>query len=326
MILNSLQDMCKTWPLFDAQSVRDMIDQQFEAGPANCHTSPTRWAILNTLLAMATQWKTANPLAKDVFPISWAYLKNAYAVVPELSLQPTNIQACRALLAVVLFLRLSADSLTATIHLSTVTTMAKAFGLCCEDPIELEQRRRLFWLTHILNNQAAMRYGSSPTYNDSQTEVELPNQNSLMGDINSATDTLRPMAELSFIQTRAHTLLRSIRSPSGGSEELTASLAKIDISLCKWRTGLPKDLQCPKSGELAVTDLDPAAILLHFDFHATRWAMYSGVRSLEKGPLPERPCAAHSSRCWLSQASKSSARETLVLFENVPTQPFAWFW
>ncbi|KAK6845387.1 hypothetical protein PG995_015497 [Apiospora arundinis] len=333
MILNSFQDMCRAWPLFDHHSIRDMIDEQYNTGPADCHANSTRWAILNALLAMATQWKAANPLAKDVFPISWTYLKNAYAVIPELNLQATNLQVCQAIIIIVLFMRLTADARTATVLLSTATTMTNILGLCCEDrhllldSVESEQRQRTFWLTHILNNQAAMRYGLSPVYDDCQTGVGLPN------DLGSATTgTMRHMAELSLIQTRAHTLMRSMRSSHGDPDELATGLVKIDLALYRWRRGLPADLQCPPvNGNLTAVGLDLGAVLLHLDFYATRWAMHSSVHSLGKGSgvggaLPKRASNSNLGASWLARASVDGAREVLILFRNVPAPPFAWFW
>ncbi|KAK8094249.1 hypothetical protein PG997_000934 [Apiospora hydei] len=295
MVLHSLHSMCKAWPLFDARYVRDMIDGQFDAEPGDCHTNPARWATINTLLAMATQWKAANPLAKDVFPISWTYLKNAYSVVPELNLQATNIQACEALLIIVFFMRLTADTRTSVILLSVVITMANLLGLYCKDPClttdsrELEQRNRIFWMIHILNTQVALRHGLPPVYNECQTDVELPSHGSDQSGANEPVNTniLRHMAELSIIQTRAHTLSQSARLSQREPAELSKSLAELEASLCTWRARLPTELKCPLNSEQAVADLDPGAMQLHFEFYATRWAMQSG---------------------------------------NVPTQPFAWFW
>ncbi|KAK7948519.1 uncharacterized protein PG986_009405 [Apiospora aurea] len=339
MVLHSLHIMCRAWPLFNAQYVRAMIDGQFDAGPGDCHTNPARWATINTLLAMATQWKAANPLAKDVFPISWTYLKNAYSVVPELNLQSTNIQACEALLIMVLFMRRTADTRTSVILLSVVTTMANFLGLQCKGPCltadsrDSEQRNRIFWMIRILNNQVAVRHGLPPVYNEDQTEVHLPGYGSDQSGVNEPVNTtiLRHMAELSIIQTRAHTLSRSLRLSQREPTKLSESLTELEFSLCTWRAGLPTELKCPLNSEQAVADLDPGPMQLHFEFYATRWAMHSGLRWTEKGlgtqgTSPECPSAANLGSSWLSHASIDSAREALLLFNNVPTQPFAWFW
>ncbi|KAK8038939.1 fungal-specific transcription factor domain-containing protein [Apiospora rasikravindrae] len=295
MVFNSLQSMCKAWPLFKEQSVRDMIDEQFNVGPEDCHANPARWATINTLLAMATQWKAANPLAKDVFPISWTYLKNAYSVVPELNLQATSIQACEALLIMVLVMRLTADARSSAILLSVVTTMANVLGLGCKDSClaadsrDMDQHNRMFWMIRILNTQAAMRHGLPPILSEGKTEVELPNHERDQSVANKPVNTniLRHMAELSIIQNRAYTLLRPARSLQRESAELAKNLSKLDTSLCTWNARLPAELQCPLDCEQTVADLDPGAMLLHFEFYATRWAMYSG---------------------------------------NAPVQPFAWLW
>ncbi|KAF5642292.1 transcriptional activator Mut3p [Fusarium tjaetaba] len=283
-ISNSLADVYEAQALFSSDDVLKVINDQYSAGPSNCHANPTRWATLNALIATGIHWKADNKAIKEMFPVSWSYFKNAFAIFPEIVMNGGGIDECQAMIAMALFMRGTADSRALTALLSAAAHAGHCIGLGLEgldgsnDLIGEERRKRSFWTLYVLRCNASLNL-NLPAPSD-EVSVELPSQG-LITDDSSSIHLLRSMSTLAQIQSRISRCCRPGSSLSKSSDEMIQALAEIDTDLESWRTGLPTEVQA--RGLIQVDNL--GIIQLHFAYYASTWKIYAAIGKLYDVPL-----------------------------------------
>ncbi|KAF5531627.1 transcriptional activator Mut3p [Fusarium phyllophilum] len=121
--------MYEVQALFSPDDVLKLVNDQYSAGSSNCHANPTRWATLNALIAAGIHWKADNKAIEQLFPVSWAYFKNAFAIFPEIVMSGDGIDSCKAMIAMALFMRGTADARAFTSLLSVAAHASHCIGL-----------------------------------------------------------------------------------------------------------------------------------------------------------------------------------------------------
>ncbi|KAG7420184.1 Oxidoreductase BOA1 [Fusarium oxysporum f. sp. rapae] len=176
-ISSALEDMYQVQSLFSTDDVLKLFIDQYSAGSSNCHANPTRWATLNALIATGIQWKAENKAIEELFPISWAYFKNAFAIFPEILMNGDGVDSCQAMIAMALFMRGTADARASTALLSAAAHAIHCIGLNLEDLygssdlIDIERRRRSFWTIYVLRCNASLNF-DLPAPSDEHTSTE----------------------------------------------------------------------------------------------------------------------------------------------------------
>jgi hypothetical protein len=321
-VFNAVEEMYQVQPLFSIDEVSKLVEDQYVAGLTNCHDNPNRWATLNALIAMSIHWKADNRAIQELFPISWSHFKNAYAIFPELVMKAPSIESCQAILVMALFMQGTADAVAFTSLLSAATHATQCIGLHLEDEnspsasLNMEKRRRTFWLIHVLQCNAAFNFElSAPS---GEIDVNFPGQESLIGG-STSTDLLRHMSALSLIQSRIIRVLRPGSRLWKNHNEMCQVLADIDHDLVSWQAGLPSEFQSTFMSHVA----NPGVAELHFTYYASTWrihAAYSRLESIQKLPAP-------TSSLWvLSPTPADSARATISLIKSLSSQPLAILW
>ncbi|KAI1036730.1 hypothetical protein LB503_003433 [Fusarium chuoi] len=130
----ALEDMYEAESLFSTDNLLKLLNDQYSAGLSNCHANPTRWATMNALIATDIHWKADNKAIKELFPMSWAYFKNSFAIFPEIVMNGNGIDSCQAMIAMALFMRGTADARAFTALLSAAAHAIQCNGLHLEDP------------------------------------------------------------------------------------------------------------------------------------------------------------------------------------------------
>ena len=80
-----------------------LLEAQYVNSPLSPVGNPARWALVNTIIALAVRFKTAPGSQGAIADITRAFYQNATRVVPELILQESNLLSVQALLAMSLF-------------------------------------------------------------------------------------------------------------------------------------------------------------------------------------------------------------------------------
>ncbi|KAH7173042.1 hypothetical protein DER46DRAFT_572033 [Fusarium sp. MPI-SDFR-AT-0072] len=283
-ISSALEDMYQVQSLFSTDDVLKLFIDQYSAGSSNCHANPTRWATLNALIATGIQWKAENKAIEELFPISWAYFKNAFAIFPEILMNGDGVDSCQAMIAMALFMRGTADARASTALLSAAAHAIHCIGLNLEDLygssdlIDIERRRRSFWTIYVLRCNASLNF-DLPAPSD-EVSVELPSQG-LAIDTSSSTHLLRHMSTLALIQSRISRCFCPGSSLSKSIDKMIQDIAELDNDLESWRTGLPTEVQ-----PTALAQVDNLGIIqLHFAYYASTWKIYTAIGKLYNVPL-----------------------------------------
>jgi hypothetical protein len=148
-----------------------------------------------------------------------------------------------------------------------------SFGL---NPIEVEQRRRIFWILYVLDKDMALRSGRPPCINDDDCNVELPDEDPLdgVGDVplfksSGRFNLFRSMVKFSIIQSKVYMQLYSARAAKQSDGELLNTIGELDKELEEWKDSVPAEFG--PDNELLFEGRQSAKVmhivLLHFAYY-----------------------------------------------------------
>ncbi|KAK9416398.1 putative Transcription factor domain-containing protein [Seiridium unicorne] len=80
-----------------------LLDAQFADSSIDPGSDPARWALVNSVTALALRFKTAPGSEADMSVISSAFYQNATIVIPDLILQTPNLMSMQALVSIAMF-------------------------------------------------------------------------------------------------------------------------------------------------------------------------------------------------------------------------------
>ncbi|KAH6967406.1 hypothetical protein EDB82DRAFT_518471 [Fusarium venenatum] len=321
-ISHTLEDLYHVRPLFNTNELLELVDEQYAAGRSDCHDDPTRWATLNTLIAICIQWKADNRAIKELFPLSWAYFKNAYAIFPELMIKGASIGSCRAMLIMALFIKGTADAMAFTGLLSAAAHAAQCIGPHLQDvhaPGEItnvEKYRRMFWLIHVLRCDASMKYDLPSTFGEAG--VDLPYQETMIG-AGTSPNLLKHMSTLSLIQSRISRHLHPASALWNNHGEMHRVLVKLDNDLAIWLSRLPSEFRPTAASRMVV----PGVAEINFAYYAATWRIHTASNSLQGSQ--DSPTSGSSLRL-VSPTPIEGARAIISLLQRVSPQPLVVLW
>jgi hypothetical protein len=85
-------------PIFDLSTLHRLNAEQQAVSSTQPAGNPARWAILSTWMAMSMRFRTAQGSEDEFNDFIKSYYRNAVLVLPDLILQPANIETIQALL------------------------------------------------------------------------------------------------------------------------------------------------------------------------------------------------------------------------------------
>ena len=160
-------------PLFHEPTFMHLVDRQYSQNP---YESSGWWASLNVALAIAHRLRVmSNLVPQEEDEKGWAYLKNALAVQSELTIKNTDLMSVQALLGMVrstelrmvysvnrmqaLFLLGTPNPQPSFFLVAAAIRLAHSIGLHKRgsgfnlNPVENEQRKRVFWIAYMLDKE-----------------------------------------------------------------------------------------------------------------------------------------------------------------------------
>ncbi|KEY71908.1 hypothetical protein S7711_09114 [Stachybotrys chartarum IBT 7711] len=335
-----LEDVSKFWPLLDAKLLLVMMHEQNIAGLDNYYQDPPRWATVNAFLALGIQWKAASNAIGDLFPVSWAYFKNAFSIFSQLIVQGKDLRACLAVLLMALFMHGTGDMRAASSLIAAAAHLLQVVGLYRRDCNldmgfeEAEENRRVFWMIHIISNDIALKSGLPAPSSDDHIGIELPTQAPPNDMTLPGTNLLRFMAQLSIIQSKVLKELYAAKPSRQSLDVYLSNVARLDHQLEDWKTALPPELQ-PMS-DIALSDpaLEPSITHLHLAYYATAWKLRNATphRERELGlndELMQDASLRHEllNIQWLSPSPLNGARASVLLALHATSlPPFPQLW
>lgn len=333
------------FPLFHEPTFMHLVDKHYSLDP---YEGSGWWASLNVALAIAHRLRVmSNVVGQEEDEHAWGYLKNAMAVFTELTMRNTDLLSVQALLGMALFLQGTPNPQPAFFLVAAAIRLAHSIGLHKRgsgfnlNPVENEQRKRVFWIAYLLDKDICLRSGRPPAQDDDDMNVELPSEDppDNVGNIPLAKESdgkrtmnlFRLMCTFAEIQSRVYKQLYSVKASRQSDGELLNTIGELDAQLEEWKDSIPVDFRPEHEINAAHTPLILHVVVLHFAYYNClttihRMSVHHGywtsrlsdfaIQGLNARPL--------NPRVFMSAAlCVNAARTSIGLIRYIPQGDFA---
>ncbi|KAL3474168.1 fungal-specific transcription factor domain-containing protein [Aspergillus californicus] len=333
------------FPLFHEPTFMHLVEKQYSRDP---YEGSGWWASINVVLAISHRLRVmSNLVPHEEDKKAWLYLKNAMGVLTELTMRNTDLLSVQALLGMSLFLQGTPNPqpsfflVAAAIRLSHSIGLHKrgsGFGL---NPVEAEQRKRVFWIAYMLDKDICLRSGRPPVQDDDDMNVELPSEdppdnigNVPLSDGKGRFNMFRILCQFSIIESKVYKRLYSARASRQSDGELLNTIGDLDRELEEWKDSIPTDFRPENEIKASHTPLILHVVVLHFAYYNClttihRMSVHHGywtsrlsnyaIQGLNARPL--------NPRVFLSAVlCVTAARASINLIKYIPQGDFACVW
>ncbi|KAH9206117.1 fungal-specific transcription factor domain-containing protein [Leptodontidium sp. 2 PMI_412] len=317
LIQETFSSFNSAFPIFDAATFQKSFELSYEDKD---HDNPAWRACLNVVFAFSHRFramKTGNIIEEDVH--ACGYLRNALALVGELSMLTNELMAVQALLGMAILLQGTPNPEPGPILISMAVRIAqgmKLHRLGQQHGItaaEMEQRKCVFWLLYIYDKDISIRTQNPPAQDDDDMDIDLPIETiDLHHDRINEVNFYNNHIGLSIIQGQIYKQLSSIRARKSSEIDRLRKAKEMVTMLEAWKQSIP----CMLLVENFNTSHEPPSffILLHSVilkftyFHALDTVRHQGhTDDLDTLCLVE-------------------ARESMQLLQLLPQGDFAYVW
>ncbi|KAL6237640.1 hypothetical protein BDW75DRAFT_203236 [Aspergillus navahoensis] len=333
------------FPLFHEPTFMHLVEKQYSRDP---YEGSGWWASINVVLAISHRLRVmSNLVPQEEDKKAWLYLKNAMGVLTELTMRNTDLLSVQALLGMSLFLQGTPNPqpsfflVAAAIRLSHSIGLHKrgsGFGL---NPVEAEQRKRVFWIAYTLDKDICLRSGRPPVQDDDDMNVELPSEdppdnigNVPLFDGKGKFNMFRAFCEFSIIESKVYKRLYSATASKQSDGALLNTIGELDRELEEWKDSIPIDFRPEHEIKATHGPLILHVVVLHFAYYNClttihRMSVHHGywtsrlsnyaIQGLNARPL--------NPRVFLSAVlCVTAARASINLIKYIPQGDFACVW
>ncbi|KAH8767955.1 fungal-specific transcription factor domain-containing protein [Hyaloscypha sp. PMI_1271] len=333
------------FPLFHQPTFMHLVDRQYSRDP---YEGSGWWASLNVTLAIAHRLRVmSNLVPKDEDEKAWGYLKNAIGVFTELTLRNTDLLSVQALLGMAMFLQGTPNPQPSFFLVAAALRSSHSIGLHKKgsgfnlNPVEIEQRKRVFWIAYMLDKDICLRSGRPPAQDDDDMNVELPSAdpednigNIPLADGKGKVNLFRLMCEFATIESKVYKQLYSTKASKQSDGELLNTIGELDHLLEEWKDSIPVDFRPEHEIKASHTPLILHIVVLHFSYYNClttihRMSVHHGywtsrlsnyaIQGLNARPLNPRVFSS-------AALCVSAARASIHLIKYVPQGDFQCVW
>ncbi|KAI5461332.1 fungal-specific transcription factor domain-containing protein [Mariannaea sp. PMI_226] len=333
------------FPLFHQPTFMHLVEMHYSSEP---YHGSGWWASLNVALAIAHRLRVmSNLVPQEEDEKAWAYLKNAMGVFPELVMRNTDLLSVQALLGMALFMQGTPNPQPSFLLISAAMRLAHSIGLHKRgtgfnlNPIEIEQRKRVFWIAYMLDKDLCLRSGRPPAQDDDDMNVELPEAdpadnigNIPLADGKGKMNLFRVMCEVAIIESEVYKRLYSVQASKQSDGDLLNTIGELDQKLEAWKDSIPIDFRPEHDIKASHTPLILHVVMVHFTYYNClttihRMSIHHGywtsrlsnyaIQGLNSKPLNPRVFSS-------AVICTSAARASINLLRYVPQGDFACVW
>jgi hypothetical protein len=333
------------FPLFHEPTFMHLVDMQYSLTP---YEGSGWWASINVALAIAHRLRVmSNLVPQEEDQKAWLYLKNAMGVLTELTMRNTDLLSVQALLGMSMFLQGTPNPqpsfflVAAAIRLSHSIGLHKRGSGFSLNPVEVEQRKRVFWIGYMLDKDICLRSGRPPVQDDDDMNVELPSEdppdnigNIPLADGKGKTNLFRLMCTFAIISSKVYKQLYSTSATKQTDGELLNTIGELDKELEDWKDGIPIDFRPEHEIKASHTPLILHIVVLHFAYYNClttihRMSVHHGywtsrlsnyaIQGLNARPLNPRVFSS-------ATLCVAAARASIHLIKYIPQGDFACVW
>jgi hypothetical protein len=333
------------FPLFHQPTFMRLVDKQYSREP---HEGSGWWASLNVAMAIAHRLRVMSHLVpQEEDQKAWGYLKNALAVQTELTMRNTDLWSIQALLGMAMFMQgtpnpqPSFSLVAAAIRLSHNIGLHKRGSSFNLNPVEVEQRKRVFWIGYLLDKDICLRSGRPPAQDDDDMNVELPSAdpddnigNIPLADGKGKMNLFRLMSEFATIESKVYRRLYSVKASKQSDGELLNAIGELDEELETWKDNIPIDFRPEHEIKASHTPLMLHIVVLHFAYYNClttihRMSIHHGywTSRLSNYAIQGKNAQLLNPRIYSSAVlCVSAARASINLIKYMPHGDFACVW
>ncbi|KAF7543926.1 hypothetical protein G7Z17_g10352 [Cylindrodendrum hubeiense] len=347
--LSLLQDFFENFncifPLFHQPTFMHLVERQYSTDP---YHGSGWWASLNVALAIAHRLRVmSNLVPQDEDDKAWDHLKNAMGVFPELMMRNTDLLSVQALLGMALFMQGTPNPQPSFLLISAAMRLAHTIGLHKRgtgfnlNPIEIEQRKRVFWIAYMLDKDLCLRSGRPPAQDDDDMNVELPEADPVdnignipLADGKGKMNLFRVMCEVATIESEVYKRLYSVSATKQSDGDLLNTIGELDQKLEDWKDSIPVDFRPEHEIKASHTPLILHVVMVHLTYYNClttihRMSIHHGywtsrlsnyaIQGLNSKPLNPRVFSS-------ATICTNAARASVSLLKYVPQGDFACVW
>ncbi|KAJ9139488.1 Fungal specific transcription factor domain-containing protein [Pleurostoma richardsiae] len=333
------------FPLFHQPTFMHLVERQYSKDP---YQGSGWWASLNVALSFAHRLRVmSNLVPKEEDDKAWGYMKNAMAVFTELTMRNTDLLSVQALLGMALFMQGTPNPQPSSLLIGTAIRLSHSIGLHKRgtgfnlNPIEIEQRKRVFWIAYMLDKDLCLRSGRPFAQDDDDMNVELPDAdpednigNIPLADGKGKMNLFRVMCEFAVIEGKVAKQLYSTTAVKQSDGELLQTIGELDQELEEWKDMIPIDFRPEHEIQASHTPLILHVVMLHLSYYNClttihRMSIHHGywtsrlanfaLQGLNSKPL--------NPRVFNSAAlCTSAARASISLLKYIPQGDFSVVW
>lgn len=333
------------FPLFHRPTFMHLVERQYSDNP---YQGSGWWASLNIALAIAHRLRVmSNLVPQEEDEKSWAYLKNAMGVFSELIMRNNDLLSVQALLGMAAFMQGTPNPQPSTLLIATAIRLSHSIGLHKKgtnfnlNPIEIEQRKRVFWIAYILDKDLCIRSGRPPAQDDEDMNVELPSAepedgigNIPLAEGKGKMNLFRVMCEFACIESQVYKRLYSTQATKQSPGELLNTIGELDKELEDWKDKIPIDFRPEHEIKASHTPLILHVVMLHFAYYNClttihRMSVHHGywtsrlsnyaIQGLNSRPLNPRIFSS-------AALCTAAARASISLLKYIPQGDFSCVW
>ncbi|KAL9053645.1 MAG: hypothetical protein Q9206_003857 [Seirophora lacunosa] len=333
------------FPLFHEPTFMHLVEKQYSRQP---YEGSGWWASFNIALAIAHRIRVmSNLVPQEEDNKAWMYLKNAMGVLTELTMRNSDLLSVQALLGMAMFLLGTPNPQPSFFLVAAAIRLASSIGLHKRgsgfnlNPVEIEQRKRVFWIGYILDKDICLRSGRPPAQDDDDMNVDLPSDDPMdnIGNIplvdgKGKINLFRLMCTFAVIENKVYKQLYSTKASKQSDGALLNTIGELDKELEEWKDAIPIDIRPEHEIKAAHPPLVLHIVVLHFAYYSTlqtihRMSIHHGywtsrlsnyaIQGLNARPLNPR---VFSSAALCVQA----ARASIHLIRYIPQGDYSCVW
>ncbi|CAG9999694.1 unnamed protein product [Clonostachys byssicola] len=280
--LSLLQDYFENFncmcPLFHQPTFMHLVERQYSSDP---YQGSGWWASLNCALAISHRLRFMSNLgSEDEDARAWGHIKNALGVYSELTMRNTDLLSVQALTGMALFMQGTPNPQPSFLLVAAAIRLSHTIGLHKRgtgfnlNPIEIEQRKRVFWIAYMLDKDLCLRAGRPPAQDDDDMNVDLPDEDPLdcignipLADGKGKMNLFRVMCEFSVIESNVYKRLYATKAAKQSDGELLSAIGELDQQLEDWKNKIPTDFRPEHEIRASHTPLIIHVVMLHFAYY-----------------------------------------------------------
>ncbi|KAL9612905.1 MAG: hypothetical protein Q9167_002538 [Letrouitia subvulpina] len=266
------------FPLFHEPTFMHLVEKQYSRQP---YEGSGWWASFNIALAIAHRIRVmSNLVSQEEDNKAWLFLKNAMGVLTELTMRNQDLLSVQALLGMAMFLLGTPNPQPSFFLVAAAIRLANSIGLHKRgsgfnlNPVEIEQRKRVFWIGYLLDKDICLRSGRPPAQDDDDMNVELPSKdpsdnigNIPLADGKGKTNLFRLMCTFAIIESKVYKNLYSTKASKQSDGALLNTIGELDKELEEWKDEIPLDFRPEHEIKASHTPLLLHVVVLHFAYY-----------------------------------------------------------